>query len=91
MRRFAGELGQSWDNTDTFDRLFDLYVGLHPHAEKPAGEAPPEEDHSHGANESVEVWMRLSVFSQELIRPQTRRSGLVLQCHSHEPCGILCP
>ncbi|HZY57891.1 MAG TPA: VWA domain-containing protein, partial [Rubrobacteraceae bacterium] len=37
------------DDTETFDRLFDLYFSLRPHAKKPATKLKlPEHDHDHG-------------------------------------------
>ena len=37
------------EDTETFDRLFDLYFSLRPHAEKPAARLKlPEHDHDHG-------------------------------------------
>jgi uncharacterized protein len=80
------------EDTDTFERLFDLYFSLRPHTEKPAaslklpdhdhdhapppaklelgedaeGEAPDSEDHSHEANESVDM---RRFFDEERMRP----------------------
>ena len=37
------------EDTETFDRLFDLYFSLRPHAEKPAARLKlPDHDHDHG-------------------------------------------
>jgi uncharacterized protein with von Willebrand factor type A (vWA) domain len=37
------------EDTDTFDRLFDLYFSIRPHAEKPTAKLKlPEHDHDHG-------------------------------------------